>query len=115
MVVDDRTRIRHMLDAAREAVGFAAGHGRADLDRNRQLTLALLKSLEIVGEAAARVTEAMRTRYPGIPWADVVGMRNRLVHTYFDIDLNLVWDTVTRDLPPLIAELEKLDPPQPPR
>jgi uncharacterized protein with HEPN domain len=115
MVVDDRTRIRHMLDAAREAVGFAAGRSRADLDRNRQLALALLKCLEIVGEAASQVTEAMRTRYSGIPWADVVGMRNRLVHTYFDIDLNLVWDTVTRDLPPLIAGLEKLDPPRPPR
>ena len=107
--MDDLIRIRHMLEAAQEAIGFAVGRSRADLDRDRQLTLALLKCLEIVGEAAARVHDETRSSYSIIPWDDLVGMRNRLVHTYFNINLDLVWDTVTRDLPPLVAELEKLN------
>jgi uncharacterized protein with HEPN domain len=70
------------------------------------LTLALLKCVEIIGEAAARVGKSTRTRHPALPWTDIVGMRNRLVHAYFDIDLALLWTTVTDDLPLLIAELE---------
>ena len=68
--------------------------------------LALLKSIEIVGEAAARVGNDTRAKYPALPWADMIGMRNRLVHTYFDIDLSLLWTTVSDDLPVLIQELE---------
>lgn len=108
MPKDDRVRLRHMLDAAREAVGFAKGKGRADLDQDRLLVLGLLKCIEIVGEAAARVNPDTQSRYPQIPWADIVGMRNRLVHVYFDIDLDRVWDTVEQDLPPLIASLEEI-------
>lgn len=104
----DSIRIRHMLMAGREAVEFARGHKRPDLDRDRLLTLGLLKCIEIIGEAAARVSEDTRKRHPAIPWQDIIGMRNRLIHTYFEIDLNLVWDTVTRDIPPLLAELEKI-------
>lgn len=108
MPKDDRVRLRHMLDAAREAVGFASGRTRSDLDRDRLLALGLLKCIEIIGEAAARISPDTQRRYPAIPWSDVVGMRNRLVHVYFDIDLGLVWDTVEQDLPPLISELEKM-------
>ena len=72
------------------------------------LTLALLKSLEIIGEAANGVSSVIQNRYPGIPWRDIIGMRNRLVHVYFDVDLDLVWDTIRTDLPPLIVELERV-------
>ena len=95
-----------MLDAAREACSFSRGQKRADLDRDRMLTLALLKSLEIIGEAANGVSSDTQSRYPGIPWRDIIGMRNRLVHVYFDVDLDLVWDTIRTSLPPLIVELE---------
>lgn len=108
MPKDDRVRLRHMLDAASEAVEFAKGKTRADLERDRLLVLGLLKCIEIVGEAAARVSPDVQSRYPRIPWPDIVGMRNRLVHVYFDIDLDRVWDTVEQDLPPLIAALEKI-------
>lgn len=108
MSLDDRIRLRHMLDAAQEAVGFAHGHGRADLDSDRLLVLGLLKCIETVGEAAARVSKNSKAQWPQIPWGDIVGMRNRLVHVYFDVDLDQVWNTVTADLPPLIAELEKI-------
>jgi len=106
MVLDDQIRMRHMLDAAREAVSFARGRSRADLDSDRLLALGLFKCIEIVGEAAARITPDTRRRHPQIPWADIVGMRNRLVHDYFAIDLDQVWLTVTSDLPPLITALE---------
>lgn len=95
-----------MLAAAREARAFARGRVEADVSQDRQLTLALLKCVEIVGEAAARVGEDTRLRYPELPWADMVGMRNRLVHNYFDVDLSLLWTTVNADLPDLIRILE---------
>jgi len=95
-----------MLAAAREARAFAHGRAELDLPPDRKLTLALLKCVEIVGEAAARVGEDTRVMYPELPWADMVGMRNRLVHNYFDVDLSLLWTTVSTDLPGLIRILE---------
>ena len=108
MAKDDLVRLRHMLESAHEALAFALGHSRSDLDRDRMLALAIVKCVEIVGEAAASVSREARARYGTIPWADIVGMRNRLIHAYFDIDMQRVWDTVTDDLPPLVAELEKI-------
>jgi uncharacterized protein with HEPN domain len=95
-----------MLDAAREAMAFAAGRVRAELDGDRQLTMALVKEIEIIGEAAYQMAESSRNEVPGIPWPDVIGMRHRLVHAYFEIRLDILWDTVTRNLPPLIASLQ---------
>ncbi len=99
-----------MLDAAREAVSFARGRVRGDLENDRQLVLALVKDIEIVGEAAAQVTESARTRAPEIPWQEIVAMRNRLVHAYFSVNLDIVWQTAREDLPMLIAKLERLMP-----
>lgn len=103
---DDYIRLQDMLTAARDARMFAAGKTESDLSRDKQLTLALLKCIEIIGEAAARVDENTRAKYPALPWADMIGMRNRFVHVYFDIDLSLLWTTVIADLPVLIRELE---------
>jgi len=72
------------------------------------LALAIIKDIEIVGEAASRIGENTRSTYPEIPWADIVGMRNRLIHAYFDINLDLVWDTVTANLPPLVDQLSRI-------
>lgn len=109
---DDLVRLRHMLDAAREAESFAQGKTRSSLDTDRKLVLALVKSIEIVGEAAAKVTKKCRKDLPQIPWQNIIGMRNRLIHAYYDINLDILWKTVTEDLPPLIAELEKIVPPE---
>ena len=103
----DLVRMRHMLDAAREAVSFIAGKNRQDLDGSRMLALSLVKDIEILGEAASKVTEEGKREYPDIPWRDIIAMRNRLIHGYFDIDLNIVWHTVTDELPPIIQQLEK--------
>ena len=105
---DDTLRLRDMLAAAKEAQSFIMGKSEANLTDDRQLTLALLKCIEIIGEAAARVDEDTRSRSPGLPWDDITGMRNRLVHVYFDIDLALLWTTLTVDLPVLVQELERV-------
>ena len=105
---DDTIRLRHMLDAAREALGFTTGKARIDLDTDRQLLLALVKDIEIIGEAASRTTSECREAHPGIPWQDSVAMRNRLIHGYFDIDVDIVWNTVTQELPLLVSEMERV-------
>ena len=96
-----------MRDAAREALGFAAGRTRADLDEDRMLVLALVKAIEIIGEAASQIGQPTRERLPTIPWPAIVTMRHRLVHAYFDINLDTVWNTVIEDLPTLLTELER--------
>ena len=105
----DSVRLRHMLDAANEALEFARGRAREDLESDRMFVLALVKLIEIIGEAAARVSPEGRAAVVDIPWRDVVAMRNVLVHGYFDIDLDLVWDTSTEDLPALVTALDHLD------
>jgi uncharacterized protein with HEPN domain len=105
---DDLTKIRHMLDSAKEAISFSASRTRADLNYDRMLTLSLMKSVEIIGEAAARTSTGFHDQYPNIPWKNVIGMRNRLIHAYFDINLDILWNTIRLDLPPLITELEKV-------
>ena len=105
---DDLIRIRHMVDAAKEAISFIKDRKRSDLDTNRMLVLSLVKSIEIMGEAASRVTKESRDSHPEVPWLNIIGMRNRLIHVYFDIDLDRVCDTITDDLPPVIATLEKI-------
>jgi len=108
MQKDDVIRLRHMLDAAKDATSFVRNKTRSSLDTDRQLVLSLVKSIEIVGEAAAHVSEKCFRDFPQIPWRDIIGMRNRLIHGYYDIDLDIVWKTVIEDLPPLIAELEEI-------
>jgi uncharacterized protein with HEPN domain len=105
MSKDDAIRIRHMLDAVQEALGFCASRTRNDLDRDRQLLLALVKDLEILGEAASRVSADTQRQWNRIPWAEIIAMRHRLIHGYFDIDVDIVWSTLQEDLPPLVAHL----------
>lgn len=102
---DDLTRLKHMLQAATEALAFIEGCSRETLDTDRKLALALVKEVEIIGEAAAQISPACRQRYPQLPWAKIIGMRNRLIHAYHDVDLDVLWDTVTISLNPLMAEL----------
>lgn len=108
MFVSDSTRLRHMYDAAQKTTQFIQGRTRQDLDIDEMLTLSLVKCIEIIGEAAASVTREKRAELNQIPWANIIGMRNRLVHAYFAIDLDIVWDTVTQALPELIAKLETI-------
>ena len=106
----DDSYLLDMLLAARKAAKFAQGLSyerfiQSDLHQN-----AIFKVLEIIGEAASRISDATREAHPGIPWTDVVGLRNRIVHAYFEIDLDVIWNIVTGDVPALIAELERIAP-----
>ncbi len=109
---DDEIRLQHMLDAATEALSFAQGRTRIELDSDRMLVLSLVKAIEIVGEAAYQITDMTRDEIPSIPWADIIGMRHRLVHAYFDINLDVLWKTIQDDIPALIAQIESLLPHQ---
>ena len=105
----------HLLDmllAGRDALSFTEGLSFEDLTRDRRTQLSVRKSVEIVGEAAAQVSKDTRRVHVDIPWREIVGMRNRLVHVYFDINLPPIWDTVRHDLPALIDRLEPLVPPE---
>lgn len=108
MQPSDLVRLRHMLEASREAVAFARGKDRDSLKGDRVLMLAVVRCIEIVGEAASRIGPAVRLQHLQIPWPDIVGMRNRLTHAYFDIDTDLVCDTLIDDLPRLIRDLEAI-------
>ena len=105
---NDMIRLRHMLDHAREAVELIAGKEKTELQHNRILELALIRLIEIVGEASAKVSSETHEKYPSIPWPQVIGMRNRLIHGYDSVDLDVLWDTIEVDLPPLIAEIERI-------
>lgn len=104
----DLVRVRHMLDAAKEAIQFFAGKSETDLALDRMLTLSLIKEIEIIGEAANKISEAFKEKNPKVPWDVLIGIRHRMIHAYFDVDLQILWNTVTRDLPPLCETLEKI-------
>lgn len=95
-----------MLAAVEEALRFARGKSLRSLASDRMLALALIKDIEIAGEAAARTSQAFRDRHPEIPWKAIVATRNRLIHGYYDVDLEVIWRTVQSDLPPLAAALK---------
>jgi uncharacterized protein with HEPN domain len=108
MQQDDRIRIQHVLDSALDAQSFIDERIQDDLNQDRMLVLALVKAIEINGEAASRISEETCERYPAIPWMSIISTRNRLVHAYYDIDLNILWDTVWEELPPLVEDLQKI-------
>ena len=101
-------RLRHMLDYAQEAVALVQGRTRADLEDDRLLELGLVRLLEVVGEAASRVPMEDRALYSDIPWPQIIGLRNRLIHGYDAVDQDILWQIVVEDLPPLIMVLEEI-------
>jgi uncharacterized protein with HEPN domain len=105
MPPEDRIRILHMIEATETALNFVTGRQRADLDSDRMLLFALVRAIEVVGEAAGRVSEATRGSAADIPWSLIVSMRNRLIHAYFDVDNDVVWKAATEELPALLPEL----------
>lgn len=104
----DRIRLQHMLDAAKQAATFMQDMSQQDLMDDLRTTFALVKCIEIIGEAAARVSEPTQQSLPDIPWRIIKAMRNRLVHVYFDVDVKVLWSTVTNDLPPLAKSIEMI-------
>jgi uncharacterized protein with HEPN domain len=104
---DDRIILRQILDHAEEAMQITKGKTYPEIQNNRILNLALARLLEIIGEAAGRVAKSTREKNPRIPWTAIIAMRNRLIHGYDQVDLNIVWDVIKNDLPQLVDELQK--------
>lgn len=108
MRVEDAVRVRHMIEAAEAALSFIKSRTRLGLEQDKMLQFALVRAVEVVGEAASKVTAEGRAEAPQVPWAVITGARNRLVHAYFDIDLDILWVTVCHDLPALVTQLQVL-------
>ena len=104
----DRVRLHHMLDATTKTLAFTQGRTRQDLDTDELLMLAILRLIEILGEAAKNVSQSIKEQSPEIPWRQITGTRDRLSHAYFEVDLDVIWDIITSDLPSLIPRLEAL-------
>jgi len=102
---DPFVRFHHMLDYAREPLEMAGEKTSAELEKNRQLGLALIHLVELIGEAASQVPRDIQTQYPQIPWPEIIGTRNRLIHGYDYVDYDILFDTIKNDLPPLIEAL----------
>jgi len=103
-----KTKLLHMLDHSREAISLLEGKSRTDLDHDRLLNLSIVRLLEIVGEAANKIPKDSRVKYTKIPWSEIIGLRNRLIHAYDSADLDIVWEIVSKDLPLLVEELENI-------
>lgn len=102
---DDAIRIRHMIEAADAAQGFIAGRQRSELDTDRMLAFALMRAVEIVGEAASKISPETRAAMPSVPWSAIVATRHRLIHAYSDVNHNILWRTASEDIPALLSLL----------
>lgn len=104
----DEVYVGHMLDTARTAIRLVHGKTRKDSDLDEALRLAVARLVQVIGEAARRLSSPFTYAHPEVPWKAIVGMRNKIVHDYMGVDEDLLWDTVTRELPPLVSGLENL-------
>jgi uncharacterized protein with HEPN domain len=107
----DNEHLIDIVEWARLAVAYVRGKTRGDFEDDIQCQDAVIRRLEIIGEAARHLSPETQDTYPQLPWRAMTQMRNLVIHQYDDVDLTIVWDTVQNDLPPLIAALEQVVPP----
>jgi len=104
----DRLRLRHMRDAAEKIVAFAEGLSASAFLANEEKQLAIVRLLEIAGEAANGLSDELKEEHTEIPWSQITATRNRLINGYFDVDLNVVWQIVRKDVPILVTQLRAI-------
>jgi uncharacterized protein with HEPN domain len=104
----EKYRARHMVEVAERAVQFIVGRQRPDLDEDRMLLFTLVHTIEVLDEAASKISEETRATHTGIPWRAIIGMRNRLIHAYFEVNTEIVWQTVTQEIPALLPQWRAL-------
>ncbi len=103
---DDLVYVGHMLDTAQSIVQKTSSVTRSVFDADENLQLALAHLIQIIGEAAARVSADFRDLHPGVSWKQIVGMRHKIVHDYLHVDFELVWEVASHDIPTLVRQLE---------
>ena len=108
MRAEDRIRLLHMVEAAQAALKFVDGRQQSDLQTDQMLLFAVVRAIEIMGEATNKVSKDVQTANSNIPWRAIVGMRNRLIHAYFDVDTEMVWNTLQNEIPSLLNDLKAL-------
>lgn len=108
---DDMVYFGHMLDTARKVAERTRGLTRERFNANEDLRLALAHLVQVIGEAARRISDEGRLAHPEIPWRQIMGMRHKIVHDYMDIKESILWEVVTKDMPPLLSALERIVPP----
>ena len=112
MPKDDLVYVGHMLDTARKVADKVQGIRRSDFDADENLRITLAHLIQVIGEAARRVSPAFQTTHPEIPWPAIIGMRHKVVHDYMNVDDDVVWQTATREMAKLAAQLQALLPAQ---
>jgi uncharacterized protein with HEPN domain len=105
MKKDDTVYIQHILDAIHRVQEYIGGTDNAGFRNNKMLQAAVCREIEIIGEASKRLSKSFKAKHPDIPWKAVAGMRDKLIHDYFGIDYNAVWDTAIKDIPFLSSRL----------
>ncbi len=108
MKLDDKARLEHILESANDAISFLGNMTVDELSQNRMALQAIVRSVEIIGEAASQLTQEFRSKNTHVPWVQIIGMRNRLIHAYFDIDHELVFSTVQSDIPILVNQIKQI-------
>ena len=107
-MLDDKTRLGHIRDAIKEIEDFIKNIVFEEFEKDRKLQLAIVHLIGVIGEASNKVSDEIQENYEQIPWKDIIGMRNRLIHKYFDINLKIVWQTITSDLPLFLKEIHEI-------
>ena len=105
---EDLVRLHHMLDSSKAILSFLKGRKRRGLDTDRMLSSAVLREFEIIGEAAGKISQKTKSRFSELPWKQMIGMRNRLIHAYFDISNDIIWKTAKELLPSFCSQLEEI-------
>ena len=109
MFQDDKTRLKHMIDACEEAIEFLGDLSLEELREDRKTIQAITRDIEIIGEAASKLSNEFKEKYNSIPWGSIVGMRNWLIHGYFNVDSEHIWNTVKKDIPDLVKDLKAIE------
>jgi len=108
MQAEDRIRLRHIIEEAHEACNFVKGYSFEDFVKDGKTVRAVVRSIEVIGEATSKISGELKNIHKEVPWDKIIGMRNRLIHVYFDINYDIVWQTIQKNIPELIEIIQKL-------
>lgn len=108
MKKDDLVYLDHVLNSLSKTVNYTEGVTKNDFLKNEEKQDAVIRKIEITGEAIKRISKELRGKHKHIPWKAIAGMRDKLIHDYIDVDLDMVWETATNDIPRLIPQIQAI-------